>query len=158
MGSSGLFQFAPPSHHPHPHPLSLSSGKRPLILLPGFSSYRKIQCSWIPAVAVLTLSPCSSKKRVKGAFSRAPSFSFPPGKEGWSGGRGGQLWSNHCPSFKSCDPAGHVCFEICPISVNAAMWQIKQSFLTELKWAEYEMVALTQSTCLDYKPRCSIRD
>lgn len=95
-----------------------------LILLPGFSSYRQIQCSWSPAVTVLTLSPSQlwRKGEKTGSFPE-PFLFLSPRKRGLEGWRGGRLRYSRQPSLKcSCDPAGFACSPICPIAVKCAEW------------------------------------
>ena len=135
-----------------------------LILLPGFSSYRQIQCSWSPAVTVLTLSPSQLRRKGEKTGSFPEPFLFlSPRKGGLEGWRGGRPWYSRQPSLKcSCDPAGLARSPICPIAFK--MCRMKKSFffffffLREPKWAEYETGAVTQSTCSDYQPWCLIRD
>lgn len=99
MGSSELFHFTP-------SPLSSSQAlvkkaSHSLILLPGFSSYRQIQCSWSPAVAVLTLSSSLLwNKEKKGRSFLSPLSFFPPRRRGgWRGGGDGRRQlSSHFPS------------------------------------------------------------
>lgn len=85
-------------------PLSLSLPLS-LILLPGFSSYKQIQCSSSSMLAVLTPSWLWFQR---GVLSQTPFFN--PGEEGWSGGEGeeeeggGGVVIHLRPSLKSMRP------------------------------------------------------
>lgn len=153
------FTSSPP---PLIEPSSGKKASRSLILLPGFSSYRQIQCSWSPAVAVLTLSSSLLWNKVKGkkreGLSWALSLSFPWGEEEVRGEEvmeDGSYPATSPPLERSCDPSRPCLLPNLPN--HCETWQMKQSFLNERKWAEYETEALTRRTCLDCQQRYLIR-
>lgn len=167
MGSSELFHSTPTP----PPPLHWAG---PLVFSFSCQAFHPADRYNVPE------SPCSScshafsladppKKKIQGSLPRSPSSFFALSEkrsvvvEVWQR-------SIHCTSLRSCDPAGRAGVVLLyPVSVNAAVCQIKQPpppsipttllfFWWEPKWAEYETAALTQSTCPDYKARCSLTD
>lgn len=152
MGSSELFHFIP-------SPLSLSRTlvERPLILSFSRRAFHPTDRYNVPEALQWLFSrflPHSSEKRKKkrGALP----LSSPKGKrvEGVVTGVAA-IQPPPLPQVRlwPCGPC------LCPGLANRwKMHRMKQSFLGEPKWAEYETIALTQSTCLDYQPWYLIRD
>lgn len=149
MGSGELFQFIPSRFtlsQALEEGLSFSHSVAGLFILQTDTMFLKPCSDCSHAFSVAALKKGGKKKRR--VFSRALSF-FAPGTEGGDGG--GRVLQSSChPSLKGgYDPCG--LYLLPNLSNLHKMWRMKQSFLSEPKRAELEMVALTRWTCLDYQ-------